>query len=257
MGGRSGRPGTPSRAAAGGARDRGLHAPAGPEEVKAKPGRDAFLLLALAVALFPGLVFGGRVLFERDLHQWLFGQLDTFRRCLRGGALPVWDPYPGFGQPMAAVPSAQVFYPWTWLSLLLSPGRTYTVYVLSHLLLGALGMRCLARRLGVSPAGSLVGAALWMCSGPVLSFGGLWHHLGSACWMPWVVVAADRALRSPGLETALWWGGAQAAQILAGSFDVCAMTVLLSSAWVVKGLFDVDVQGPAARRALGLLATGL
>ena len=32
------------------------------------------LLLGLLAVLFPGLFFGGEVLFERDLHQMLYGQ---------------------------------------------------------------------------------------------------------------------------------------------------------------------------------------
>src|SRR6185295_1101215 len=138
-------------------RDRGFPAAARPARLSlpAPVRRDVLfglLVLAVLAALFPGLVFGGQVLFERDLHQMLYGQYASFARTIHAGSLPVWDPWPGFGQPMLANPAAQVLYPPTWLSLILSPETTYTVYVVLHLAIGALGLRALASRLGASPS---------------------------------------------------------------------------------------------------------
>lgn len=200
--------------------------------------RFALLLLALLAALFPGLIFGGEVLFERDLHQMLYGQYASFARAIRAGSWPVWDPWPGFGQPLLANPAAQVLYPPTWLSLVLSPGRTYTVYVFLHLVVGALGLRALAVRLGASPVASAGAAILWMLSGPILSLVNLWHHLAGACLMPVVLVAADNALREASLRRGLIWGGAMGLQALAGSFDMCVFTAALTAFWGLHRFTD-------------------
>ena len=198
----------------------------------------ALLILAILAALFPSLVFGGQVLFERDLHQMLYGQYASLARMVRAGSWPVWDPLPGFGQPLLANPAAQVLYPPTWLSLLLSPEDTYTVYVLLHLAFGALSLRALAGRLGASPLASGTAAILWMLSGPILSLVNLWHHLAGACLMPFVLLAADRALSDRGLRRALLWGGAMGLQALAGSFDMCLFTAVLTGAWALARFTD-------------------
>ena len=209
----------------------------------------ALLILAVLAALFPGLVFGGQVLFERDLHQMLYGQYASFARMVRAGSLPVWDPLPGFGQPLLANPAAQVLYPPTWMSLVFSPETAYSLYVLLHLAVGALGLRALARRLGASPLAAALAALVWMLSGPILSLVNLWHHLAGACLMPLVLVAADRALSESGWRPAVLWGGAMGLQALAGSFDMCSFTAALTGAWALHRFTDRrDPDRPKASR---------
>ncbi|HVQ28064.1 MAG TPA: hypothetical protein VMV21_00695, partial [Vicinamibacteria bacterium] len=211
----------------------------------------ALLVLVVLTALFPGLVFGGRVLFERDVHQMLYGQYASFARTVHAGSLPVWDPWTGFGQPMLANPSAQVLYPPTWLCLVLSPETTYAVFVLLHLAVGALAMRALAERLGVSPLAAGLAGVLWVLSGPILSLVNLWHHLAGACLMPLVLLAADRALADRTLRSALHWGGAMGLQGLAGSLDMCLFTAALTAAWALHRFTDRhDAERPKPGRWL-------
>ena len=196
----------------------------------------AILLSLVLTALSPALVFGGHVFFERDLHQMLYGQYASFARAIRAGSWPVWDPWPGFGQPMLANPAAQVLYPPTWLCLVLEPGRAYTVYVYLHLIGGALAVRALARRLGVSELGGLMSALCFMLSGPMLSLVNLWHHLAGASLMPLVWLAATEVRRQPGPRPAILWGGAMGLQVLAGSFDMCVLTLVMTGAfWLYPG----------------------
>jgi Bacterial membrane protein YfhO len=191
----------------------------------------AILLALILTALFPALVLGGHALFERDLHQMLYGQYASFARAIRAGSFPLWDPWSGFGQPMLANPAAQVLYPPTWLCLLLEPGPLYTVYVYLHLIGGALAIRALARRLGVSESGALLSALCFMLSGPMLSLVNLWHHLAGASLMPLVWLAATDVRRQPGPRPAILWGGAMGLQVLAGSFDMCVLTLVLTGAF--------------------------
>ena len=140
----------------------------------------------------------------------------------------MWDPFTGFGQPLLANPDAQVLYPLTWLNFLMRPGSYYTVFAVSHLVFTGLGLHLLARRLGCSQGGAMVGAALWMASGPLLSALSLWHHFASAAWAPWVFLAALRVAASLKLRDACLCGAALAAQLLAGSAD---MVILFGVRW--------------------------
>ncbi|MCK7480650.1 MAG: hypothetical protein M0C28_28055 [Candidatus Moduliflexus flocculans] len=53
----------------------------------------------------------------------------------------------------------------------------------------------LGRAVGAGRAGAVAGTALWLLSGPLQSAVNLWHHFAGACWMPWLVLAVDRAAR--------------------------------------------------------------
>ena len=194
----------------------------------------AAALLAVLVALFSRVVWRGEVFYERDIHLIFLGQTETFVRAVLGGSWPLWDPYPGFGQPMLANPDAQVLYPFMWLNLLVSPASYYVLFVLSHLFFSAWGLRALARRLGLSEGGSLVAAVLWTLSGPLLSLVNVWHHFASAAWIPWVLLAAERAIATGRRLDTILWGAAMAAQILGGSADMSIMTVLLAVALAAR-----------------------
>ena len=181
-------------------------------------------LAALVTVLFNGILFRGRVLYERDIHLVWHAQVESFVRCIASGSWPVWDPYLSFGRPLLANPATQAAYPWTWLNLVAPPAPVYTAYVVAHLILAGIGAFLLARRWELSRSAAFVGAAIWILSGPLLSMVSVWHHLAGAAWMPWVVLAAQDALRTPSAGRALLWGGAFGAQMLAGSPDMCVMT---------------------------------
>jgi len=179
-------------------------------------------------------LFEGRVFYERDLHLQWYGQAERFVACLAEGAWPLWDPYVSFGQPLLANPNNQLLYPFTWLNLLVRPSTYYTLFLGAHLAFAGLGLLALARRLGLSESASLVTASLWIASGPLLSLGNLWNHLAAAAWMPWVVVACDRAIVGPSARAAVLVGAALALQVATGSPEVVAMTALLAAAITVR-----------------------
>jgi hypothetical protein len=155
------------------------------------------------------------------------------------GSWPLWDPYSGFGRPLFADPRAGLLYPPTWTNLLLPPARAYTVLSLAHVVLGALGVRRLLRHWGVSRAAGLAGGALWMASGPFLSLVPMWHHLAGAAWMPWVIVAVERALAAPSARRLAGAAALVAVQAFAGSPDYSALTLLVA--------FVLALDGPAPR----------
>ena len=225
-------------------------------EIPLPPRGDAWAiggLAAFVVFLFQDVLLRGRVLYERDIHSIWHGQVESFVRCLASGSWPLWDPYLSFGQPMLANPGTQVLYPWTWLNLLAPPALVYTLYVVGHLLLAGIGMYLLARRLDLSRPAAFLAASIWIGSGPLLSMVSLWHHFAGAAWMPWVLLAADGALRSPGVGRSLLWGAALAGQILAGSADMCAMTGALTVLYAVPFLRRRD----PPRSGLRALGSGL
>jgi hypothetical protein len=194
-------------------------------------------------------VFGGRVFYVRDIHLQWYGQMETFVRAVASGSWPLWDPYVSFGQPLLANANNQILYPITWLNLVVRPWTYYTFFLALHLLFSAVGVLALGKRLGVSPMGSFVAAALWTASGPFLSLGNLWNHLAGAAWVPWALVAAHVAWESGTLWHALVWGATMAAQVLAGSPEFFAATAFLTAAMGPRAIRGTGAS-PGRRAAL-------
>jgi hypothetical protein len=224
-----------------------------------RPERAAALaalgLLALALFAAREAVFLGRVFYQRDLHLQWYGQIETFVAALHSGAWPLWDPRVDFGRPLLANANNQVFYPPTWLNLVLRPERYFTLFFVAHVWLAGLGVFALARRYGVSTPAAFVGAAVFIAGGPLLSLGNLWNHLAAAAFMPWSLWAADRFARRPRGGPLLLWGALLAAPILAGSPDVFMMTAALGAADVGRRAlarrFDAGTDATPRRLATG------
>ncbi|HXK08012.1 MAG TPA: YfhO family protein [Vicinamibacteria bacterium] len=208
-------------------------------------------LLAFVLFFFHRAVFGGEVLFARDIALVWYPQVSSFIRSVGAGSWPLWDPYRGFGQPLLADPSAMLLYPFTWLNLVVPPGAFYTAFVVFHVAGSAWGTYALLRRWEASRAASFVGAAVWAANGPFLSLGSLWHHLAGAAWMPWIFLAAEEAVTRPSRGRTVRFGLAVAAQLLAGSADMAAFTHLALAACLLARHFDWgQVTGAANRRLL-------
>ena len=153
-------------------------------------------------------------------------QVEAFVRCVAAGSWPVWDPSRGFGQPLLADPSSQILYPLTWLNLVMPSWAYYTLFAVMHLVWSGMGMGALARQLGVGPLGAFLASVVWTVSGPFLSLAQLYHHFASAAWLPWVFLAGYRLLETRRLRDAVVCALAMAAQTLAGSADMAALTLL-------------------------------
>jgi hypothetical protein len=205
-------------------------------------------LTLLVVFFLREALFGGSVFYLRDIHLQWYGQMESFVRAVSTGSWPLWDPYVSFGQPLLANANNQILYPITWLNLLVRPWSYYTFFFAFHLVFSAAGVLALGKRLGISPMGSFVAAAIWAASGPFLSLGNLWNHLAGAAWMPWVLLAAETTRATGKASHALLWGATLAAQILAGSPDFFAMTALLSLLSGLRGLRQRDIGAPSHRR---------
>ncbi|MEO8360722.1 MAG: YfhO family protein [Vicinamibacteria bacterium] len=184
-------------------------------------------LSALLLALFPRVILLGEVFYERDVLIVWTAQITSFVTAIRQGSWPVWDPGVAFGHPMLGNPNTQVFYPFTWLNLLIEPLTVYALYVMAHLLFTGIGVHLWAKRLGASSGAATLSACLWVSSGPLLSFVNVWHHLAGACWMPWAMWAADFVFKEGRRLHVLRLSCILAIQIYAGSPDMCVFTGLV------------------------------
>jgi len=205
-------------------------------------------LLLLVAAVLPGLL-RGETLYLRDINMVWLPQVESFVRAIADGAPPLWDPHSGFGRPLWADPRAEILYPPTWLNLLMRPATYYALFVVGHLLLAGAGMWRLARHDGMEPVAAAAAAGAWAASGPLLSLVSMWHHLAAAAWVPWVVLSFETVAARPGPRAVAWAAAALAAQVLAGSPDVTALTLLIVTVRLVPTIARMR-EGRGTRVAL-------
>jgi hypothetical protein len=209
------------------------------------------IVLAAVSAVFGDAILGGRVFFERDITLYWYPQIATLTRTVRAGSWPLWDTYERYGMPLLADPGVQLFYPTTWLSFLLPPDAVYAILVLVHCLLAGVGAFLLCRRWASSWLGGAVAGVAFATSGPFLSLVSLYHHFVSAAWIPWVLLALERLMRSPGPTGVVLLACAAAAQAFGGSADMVWMTCVVCAARVVHwGWTRRGDLGPSGRRRL-------
>lgn len=186
---------------------------------------------AVAVLLFPRAL-AGWTLAQRDLRLVFLAQVDAFVRSISSGAWPVWDPLLGFGQPLLANPANQVLYPPTWIALLTSPETYLVLYGLGHLLVAGIGLFLLGReQLGLSRGAAWLSGAAWMASGPLLSHVQRWQDLASVAWLPWVLLAASRAVAEPTRGRVFTLAAALSLPVLAGSGEGTVLVLVVAFVW--------------------------
>ena len=156
----------------------------------------ALLVLALLLALFPGVFLRGEVPYERDLTTLHWPLRAVYLRLVAdGGWPPTWNPLEDNGQPFAANPQHAALHPLTWLFHLLPFALAFDLQLLLPLLGTAAAMLLLLRTLGLGRAASLYGALAWGFGGWALSLSNLPPLLLTVAPLPAALAFALRVRR--------------------------------------------------------------
>lgn len=178
-----------------------------------------FCLLALGLLALAIIGFFWRILFAGawmpagggDLAALLYPTYHFAAQSLKGGEIPLWNPYLWGGAPFAADIQAGLFYPINLIYFVLAPEVSYRGMMLLavfHFWLAGVGMFLFLRRLltGYPFLAPLFGAVAYMFSDYfVVHFGNL-NLIAQAAWLPFIFLFFHRSLaeRRPGL--AVWAG---------------------------------------------------
>jgi hypothetical protein len=172
--------------------------------------RFAFALLVLiATVIFAGPLLRQEVFTIRD-HLDYFQPLRWFTaEALKSGHLPLWNPYSASGEPWLGNPQTGVFYPPTWIFLVLPFPTAYMLFLLFHLVVLGWSSYLLFVR-NASPGAAMVGATAMMLCGPTLSLLDINNNLATLAWLPLVLwCAAERAWRRGAVALALAFLGGE------------------------------------------------
>jgi hypothetical protein len=177
---------------------RGPRAPSHRDAVSEPTRRTDALALAVLAAiitlLFLDVLLGINALYIRDVAHYYYPAKHVLREIVLGGDFPSWNPYFGAGQPLAANPEHEVFYPLTWLILLPSYRVAFHLLVLLHLYIAGFTMYALLRSMRLQPPGAFFGALSFAIGGIALSYLNLLPYLFNVAWLPLTCLYTRRFL---------------------------------------------------------------
>ena len=204
----------------------------------------AGLAASLGLLIVQPLVFYFRVLFNPrsyipyDMGGFHLPLTAYIARCVREGVLPLWDPYSYCGAPIHADLQAQLFYPPTWISIMLgnlSEGHKLFYWlewmIPLHMILAGLFAFCLLRYLGLAIAPAFFGATVYQLGG---FFASQAQHLGAICcaaWLPLVLLCVWKLSREVSIKWTAILAAGLALSFLAG-FMAAALVVVVVVAMI-------------------------
>jgi hypothetical protein len=178
------------------------------------------VLLALSLVFMERVLLPppGEGLVGHDVRGLFYPWWLAARQAVFSGRFPLWQTYQFSGYPFFANPQVALFYPPTWLAILLPPHVGISWYVAFHIWLMGVGMLLWVRAL----RGGWWGAGL---AALTFSFGGFVAarisagHIGllaTHAWIPWLLIATQWAIRRADVWPAVISGLVFGMAVLAG-----------------------------------------
>ena len=158
------------------------------------------ILGLLATLLFLDVVLGTHNFYIRDLTRYYYPTKQIIRDIVLSGEFPYWNRSFGAGQPIAANPEHEVFYPLTWLIFLPDYDAGYRLHILVHIYIGLFGMYALLRSMALRAPAAFFGAMAFGLGGIYLSYINLLPILFCAAWLPLTCLFVRRFLLAPRLR---------------------------------------------------------
>jgi hypothetical protein len=155
-----------------------------------------------------------------------------FADSLGAGELPHWTPYIFSGFPFLADPQTGAWYPLNWPFFLagVTP-RAIQGELALHTLIAAAGAFLLTRRWSGAPGPAVATGITYAMSG---FFAGHASHVGmsqAAAWLPWLLLAASRAIEERSRRWTAAAGAIGGMSILAGHFQTALYSLAAAALW--------------------------
>ncbi len=160
-----------------------------------------------------------------------------FRRSVAEGRLPLWNPHIMAGKPFLANMQSAVFFPLTWIALLVPVPSSITWMVIAKVFLGCLGFFLFCwKALKIRPVPAFAGGVVFGLCG----FNTVWLLYPStnvSLLAGWLLLALDRLLRKPCVFLFVGLAFLVALVILAGHPETTLHLLLLTLIYLVVVCF--------------------
>lgn len=144
------------------------------------------ILLFLTAVFYPVVFYRQTFFFGDNFTLMVPGKLFAVDTIKNQKVLPFWQPYSFAGVPFLADINQSLFYPSTIFFQIFDAASALNLTVLSHLLIGALGMYALLYQKPKSQIMSIAAGCLWIVAEPTLSWINNFTFLQTGAYMPWL-----------------------------------------------------------------------
>ncbi|MBI4457314.1 MAG: YfhO family protein [Acidobacteria bacterium] len=175
---------------------------------------------------------------------------EFFRHSIYSGNFPLWNPYTYLGSPYLANPQTAVFFPLTWIHLIVPPPQSFAVIFAAKLSLFLIGTFLLLRQHGLSSTSSFVGAVLFSLSMHTAA-SIPYPYSNVTVLLPWILLAIHKTFSNNSLCGFIGTAVAVALSIFAGQPQ--SVVPLLGAAILFS--FFVSNGAPGRARICFYLAT--
>jgi len=219
----------------------------GPDTGGVRRARGDVVAVAILIAL-PVLVFGipalaGHTVLPGDDFSQNFPLRVLAGRQIRGGHLPLYDPYIWSGAPLLAGWNAGAAYPLTFLFAVVPPAAAWTLNMIGTWAVAGLGMFVFLRALRLASLPSLLAALSFAFAGAMSAQVAHFGLIAGMSWVPVQLLAVLRLTQTRSTVSRLRWIAALAATvgltILAGEPRAIAnavVVVVIYAAWRIARL---------------------
>lgn len=196
-------------------------------------------LAAIATLAFADVLFGGNSFYHPDLFLYHYPMKYIVREAMLSGEFPFWNRLYSGGQPIAANPAYELFYPLQWL-ILIGPYRLgFALHIVAHVYLALAGMYLLLREMRVGRPASVFGSLSFGMGGLLIGCMAILPTFFVWSLAPIVGWSVLRALRKPSASRL------GAAALLAGMQLIIAEPVAIVQVWILLlagGLIAVGIR---------------
>ena len=203
----------------------------------------ALIFVSVFIALFSDFFLTNRLFYARDMAGLEIPLRKHIVSLMKEGQIPLWTEAYGNGQPVLANPKNAIFYPSTWLYLILPFSIAFKFHFFFHALMAWLGLYMLGLSFRLSKEASFLGATSYLLGGFYLSSVEFYNHIAAFCWIPWLLLnlrsRTPRALRTLLALILLW-----ALILLAGAPHFIPLSVLFA-------FLTIIIAGDKKRERLG------
>jgi hypothetical protein len=154
----------------------------------------ALILLAAAVIFWYKLVFTGSAFFFGLTTEYFYPIYAFLSQAVRSLREPLWNPFVMGGLPFLANPQSAVYYPFSYIFVILPFAEAFSLNVLLHTFLAGIFMYALARNMGIGKTGSFGAAVIYMFNGYFVFHFEFLSNTSSYIWAPLVMLFFRRAL---------------------------------------------------------------
>jgi len=205
----------------------------------------------VAAWVFAPALWGGRMLYFRDISTYFYPNLVFLGRSIADGVFPLWNPAVDAGSPFLLVYPLDIL-----LVAVAGPPAALALGPPLHMLIASLGASALGRRLGLAPVAAWTCGLVFALSGFMVWAVNLVPLHQAAAWAPVVLLLALRCASRPDAGRVVLLAGALALQVSTLGGEIVLQTA--AAAAIAALLSAPALLGVAAivkdtRRGAGLL----